>query len=48
MLYDNYIGELINNNTPPTTNEIKKVESTDTLEQARKDWKNLWPTDDDI
>jgi hypothetical protein len=40
-LYHQYIGKLINRDTPPTANEFRNIAKSGTPDQARKKWKKF-------
>jgi sorting nexin-29 len=40
-LYHQYIGKLINNDTPPTADEMRKLATSGPPDQARKEWRKL-------
>jgi hypothetical protein len=40
-LYHQYIGKLINSDTPPTVNEMRYVARSDTPDHARNEWKKF-------
>ncbi len=40
-LYHQYIGKLINRDTPPTANEMRNVARSGTTDHARNEWKKF-------